>query len=244
MSNARIPGKISFIHHEKNRAIIEYDEKGKKKTIQANLSEVSSIAGSAKNTHRFLMGDNVTFEIKKTGANGKVQIASRVQYQYNTGLEILLHKAKLENKFIGYIKLTGNEYFIKEIDSYLFFPLKISEYEIAPPEADLEKPVSFKLNNLEKPDKLFATLFNRRYLPEFEKAVQHFKKQTIITATVTKITAFGVYVDLISDKIAAKLPIDEELSVRIASKELVPGSTIDVKIKHLGAEKIVIEKAG
>lgn len=246
MSDKSIPGKITFIHHEKNRAVIEYIDNGKKKTIQADIStkEQQRLKEQKiiKKTHRFLMGDNVTFNIKKTGANGSQQYASNLQYQYNTLLEILINKANIDNKFLGYIKVTDDKYFIKEIDSYLFFPLNVSPYEIAPTEVEAASPVYFKFENIEKPDKLTASLYNHNYIPEFSAAVQHFKKQTVIDAIVTKITAFGIYLGLMNNKLQAKLDIDELLAKQIEEKSIEINSVIPVKIRHLSPLKIVVEK--
>lgn len=246
MSDKYIPGKITFIHHEKNRAVIEYEENGKKKTIQADIDDRAQAKLIAqkiiKKPHRFLVGDSVKFQIKKTGGNGRILYADNIQYQYNTALEILINKAEVENKFLGYIKITDHEYFIKEIDSYLFFPLKVSAYEIAPTEKEIEKPVSFKLENIENPEKIAASLYNHNYIPEFQQAVQHFKKQTVIESVVTKITPYGIYLNLINGKIEAKLGVDELISKQIEDKTLQVGTVIPVLIKHLTAERIVVER--
>lgn len=247
MNPKAIPGKITFIHHEKNRAVIEYIDNGKKRTIQANIdgSEKKKEAGekTRKKGHRFLMGDQVTFVIKKTGANGSVVYAESVKYQYNTTLELLINKAAVENKFLGYIKITDDKYFIKEIDSYLFFPLTLSAYEIAPTEKETAQPVYFKLENLEKPDKITASLYNHHYIPEFLTAIQHSKKGLTIDATVYNITPFGIYLHLIGDTIKAKLSIDESLKTAIENNTIKVGSVIPVKIKHITLSRIVVEIA-
>ncbi|MEO8772365.1 MAG: hypothetical protein ABI402_19860 [Ferruginibacter sp.] len=246
MSDKFISGKISFIHHEKNRAVIEYEDNGKKKNIQADIDDRAQAKLIAqkiiKKPHRFLVGDNVTFQIKKTGGNGRIVYADNIQYQYNTALEILINKAAIENKFLGYIKITDEEYFIKEIDTYLFFPLEISAYEIPPTEKEIEKPVSFKLENINKPDKIAASLFNHNYIPEFLTAIQHFKKQTSIDAIVQNITPFGIHVNLVADKIKAKLTIDDSLKKRIEEKSIQVNSVIRIKIKHISPSKIAIEE--
>ncbi len=246
MSDELIPGKITFIHHEKNRAVIEYEEKGKKKTIHADIADKAQAKliekKIIKKPHRFLVGDNVKFLIKKTGANGKILYADNIQYQYNTTLEILINKAAIENKFLGYIKITDGSYYIKEIESYLFFPLALSAYEIAPTEKETEHPVYFKLENIEKPAKITASLYNHNYIPEFLTAVQHFKKEIIIDATVNNITAFGIYLNLVADKIKAKLTIDDLLQKRIDEKSLQINSVIPVKIKHISSSRIVVEE--
>ncbi len=247
MSDQSIPGKITFIHHEKERAVIEYIDKGKKRTIQADISlkeqqrlkELKII----KKTHRFLMGDHVNFSIKKTGANGSQLYATNLQYQYNTALELLINTALVENKFLGYIKVTDEQYFIKEIDSYLFFPLSVSPYEKAPVEKEHPEPVLFKFENIEKPDKITASLYNHQYIPEFLTAVQHFKKQTVVDAMVFKITAFGIHVHLFDGKLKSKLDLDSSLADLVEQKKIQPGTIIPVVIRHLSPFKIVIEIA-
>ena len=247
MSDKLIPGKITFIHHEKNRAVIEYEENNKKKTIQADIDDRAQEKliqqKIIKKPHRFLVGDNVKFRIKKTGGNGRITYADSVQYQYNTALEILINKAAIENKFLGYIKITDHEYFIKEIDTYLFFPLKISAYEIPPTEKEIENPVTFKIENIDKPEKVSATLYNHSYIPEFQTAVQHFKKKTPVDAAVLRLTPFGVYLKLLNGKIEAKLPVDECLPEKLKRTKLAVGTSISVVINHLTPERIVVERA-
>jgi len=245
MSDKYIPGKITFIHHDKDRAVIEYEENGKKKTIQADIADRAQAKlidqKIIKKPHRFLVGDNVKFQIKKTGGNGRILYADNIQYQYNTSLEILINKAAIENKFLGYIKITDQEYFIKEIDTYLFFPLKISAFEIPPTEKEIEKPVIFKLEDITKPEKIAASLYNHNYIPEFLTAIQHFKKQEAIEAIVSNITKFGIYLNLVGDKIKAKLNIDESLQKKIENNSIKVGSVMQVKIKHISPSKIAVE---
>jgi hypothetical protein len=223
MSDKSIQGKITFIHHEKERAVIEYMDNGKKKTIQADISNKEQ----QRLKERFLMGDHVSFVIKKTGANGSQQYATNLQYQYNTSLEILINKAQTENKFLGYIKITDDNYFIKEIDSYLFFPLTVSIYEIAPTEKETTNPVYFKFENIEKPGKITASLYNHNYIPEFLTAIQYFKK----------------HLNLVNNKVHAKFEIDESLAKQIADKSIQINSVIPVKIRHLSPFKIVVDPA-
>jgi ribosomal protein S1 len=248
MKDKYISGKITFIHHENNRAVIEYEDNGKKKTIQGDIADKAQLKliqqKIIKKPHRFLVGDHVKFLVQKTGAHGKVLYADNIRYQYNSALEILINKAATENRFLGYVKITDGAYFIKEIQTYLFFPLKISAYEIAPTEKEIEKPVTFKLDNIDRPDKIAAVLYNHTYIPEFLIAIQHFKKQTIIETSVTRITTFGIYVNFINGKIQAKLAMDALLEKQIEDKKIQVGTKIPVLLKHLSTEKIVIEKAG
>ena len=95
MSDKYISGKITFIHHEKNRAVIEYEDHGKKKTIQGDIADKAQLKlinqKIIKKPHRFLVGDQVKFQVQKTGAHGKVLYADNILYQYNTALELLIN---------------------------------------------------------------------------------------------------------------------------------------------------------
>ncbi len=246
MSNKSITGKITFIHHEKNRAVIEYMDNDRKRTIQADISikeqEKLKEQKIIKKIHRYIVGDNVSFEIKKTGANGSQQYAANLQYQFNTALELLINKAATENKFLGYIKITDDKYFIKEINSYLFFPLDISLYEI-PPVTETEQAVPFKLENIGKPEKIVASLYNHNYIPEFLSAIKYFKKEEVIDAVVTRISSFGIHLTLVNGKIAAKLTLDKALEQKIADGSIQVNTVIPVKIKHISSSRIVVETA-
>ena len=219
-------GKITFIHHEKNRAVIEYIDNNRKKTIQANLDfkteQIAKDQKIRKKNHRFLVGDQVSFLIKKTGANGSVQYAENLKYLYNTALELLINKALVDNKFLGYIKITDDKYFIKEIESYLFFPLNLSVYEIAPADKDTEQPVYFKLDNLEKPDKITAILYNHHYIPEYLKIYQVSNDWLILPrgfydTLIKEITKRGYSYELRDERVKNKLKNQIKLNINLRS---------------------------
>lgn len=243
MSEKYYRGKIIFINNDKQKATIEYVAGNKNKSIQAIVDDVHQERMVAqrliKKPHRFLVGDHVKFIIKKSSAN--VFFADQVIYEFNNALDVIIDKARITNKFIGYIKIVEEKYFIKEIDSYLFFPLQLSKFEIPPAVQETEKPVSFKLINIEKPEKLKAELYNHNYTAGFKLLVKQSKKEEPVEATVKKITPYGVFVVLTESNIEAKLPVDEMLSNKIISGELSLGKNILVNIKHLTNEKIVIE---
>jgi len=194
-----------------------------------------------KKPHRFLVGDHVKFVIKKS--SNSIYFADHVQYQYNNTLEVLINKAKVQNKFLGYIKVVDDKYFIKEIDSYLFFPLLISKFEHAPIAQEHEKAVSFKLINIEKPEKLQAELYNHHYNEGFLIAVKQLKKEEAISAVVNKITPYGIFVSLSESNLDAKLTIDNDLAEKLNTGTIAVGTSINIKIKHLTADRIIIERA-
>ena len=243
MSEKYFRGKITHINNDKQRATIEYVNQNKLKTIQAVIDDKQQEKyvqlKLIKKPHRFLVGDNVKFIIKKSSSN--IFFADHVLYEFNNSLQVLIEKAKVANKFLGYIKIVDNKYFIKEIDSYLFFPLQVSKFEIAPTVEETERTVSFKFINLEKPDKITAELYNHNYVPGFKIAVKQHKAEETINAVVNKITPYGVFVILTESKLEAKLAIDDNITAKINNGEIVLEKSIQVKIKHLTGDRIVIE---
>lgn len=117
-------GVISFIHHEKNYCTIDYVKDGKKKSINGNISEKDQQLlinkKLIKKPHHFHVGDAVSFVVADA-PRGDRQVAEDIVYLYNEGLSNLINKANENNEFTGYLKLVGEEYFVKETGSYLFF---------------------------------------------------------------------------------------------------------------------------
>ena len=64
----------------------------------------------------------------------------------------------------------------------------------------------------------------------------------VIDAVVYNITPFAVYLNLIGDKVKAKLTIDELLKKRIEGNSIQVGSVMTVKIKHISLTRIVVEE--
>ena len=233
----RTEGKISFINHEKKYAMIEYEEGNKNKTVRAVIDEKIQKELKEKKlikkTHHFMVGDVVSFVVKLSD-RGDRMMATGVEFLYNNALDVLINKSMLNNKFIGYLKLVDDKYFVKEIDSYLFFPVPFSPWQLVPKELELNEQVNFALENTERKEKIFASLFNNDYIPEFEQAVKLFKTKTVINAEVFKVTAHGIYLNIVTNKIQSKIDFEEGIKV---------GDKIDVLISYLGKNKIAVVKA-
>jgi hypothetical protein len=227
MSNTLLTGNVTFVNHEKKYIIIEYEINGKKKVVNGSIEPKL-----LKKKHVFHIGDTVNFTVGLTG-RGDRMTASNIQFLYNTALDILINKSKTENNFIGYLKVVDEKYFVKEIDSYLFFPVPLSPWQIKPTEAELNEAVTFALENTEKKEKITAKLYNNKYIPEFYTIVKLNKANTPINATVYKVTPHGIYLNLITDKIQVKLPFKEGVKVN---------DSITVKIAYLSPMKIVAEE--
>ncbi len=207
--------------------MIEYEVNGKKKVVNGTVDEKS-----LGKKHVFHIGDTVSFNVGLSG-RGDRMVASKIQFLYNTALDVLINKSKTENNFIGYLKVVDDKYFVKEIDSYLFFPVPLSPWQIIPTEAELNEAVTFALENTDKKNKITAKLYNNKYIPEFYTAVKLNKADSPIDATVYKIGPHGTYLNLIGDKIRVKLPTKDGVKV---------GDTVTVKIIYLNPFKIIAEE--
>lgn len=232
----RTEGKISFINHDKKYAMIDYEEANKKKTVRADIDDKKQKELKEKKlikkTHHFMVGDVVSFLVKLSD-RGDRMMATSVEFLYNNTLDVLINKSLLTNKFIGYLKMVDDKYFVKEIDSYLFFPVPFSPWQIIPEELDLNEQVFFSLENIERKEKIFASLFTNKYIPEFEQAVKLFKTKTALSAEVFKVSPHSIYLNVIGNKIQAKIDFEEGLHV---------GDKIEVLISYLGKNKIAVVK--
>jgi len=235
MGNTILQGRVSFVNHEKKYVMIEYETSGKKRVINGIVDDRTQLqlkkAGVIKKPHIFHIGDVVNFTARITDRGDKM-VAANIQYLYNSALDVLINKAKTENNFTGYLKIIDDAFFVKEIDSYLFFPVPLSPWQIKPRENELNEAVTFMLENLDKKDKITAKLFDNKYIPEFYTAVKLSKAKTTVNANVYKVSPHGIYLNVITDKIKAKIPFKEDVQVN---------DTVPVKIVYLSPVKIIVE---
>ena len=234
MSESLQQGIISFVNHEKKYIIIEYEQNGRKKTVNGSIDD-----NGIKKTHHFHIGDTVSFKVK-IADRGDRMVALNIEYLYNTALDVLINKAKTNNSFLGYLKIADDKYFVKEIDSYLFFPVPLSPWQIKPAEKELNEAVSFSLENLDKKNKIIAKLFNNNYIPEFYTAVKYNKAKTPVEAEVYKITKHGIYLNLIGDKIQAKISLEK--TTTDSGTALQVGEKIIVMITYLSTSRIIVDR--
>jgi hypothetical protein len=240
MSNTTLQGKVTFVNHDKNYVTIEYEAAfGKKKTINGSVDEQLQQQlkkqGLIKKIHQFHIGDVVSFVTTPPDKGGK-KLAAQIQYLYNTALDVLINKAKTDNFFTGYLKLADDKYFVKEIDSYLFFPLTSSPWWVRPTERELNESVTFSLENLDKKDKITAKLTKNSYVPEYYTAQKLHQSKTVIDAKVYKISPHGIYLNVVGDKVQGKITPAE-------TEDLKTGDTVKVRIHFLSPTKIVLERA-
>lgn len=230
MSDTTHRGTISFVNYEKQFGTIDYNNKKKSVNFKTNDPE------NSKKPHHYRIGDEVSFQLRLSDRGDKMT-AYKVKFLHNTAIDLILQKAAIENRFSGYLKIVDNEYFVKEWDSYIFFPLAVSPWEVPPVESAVNEPVSFIFLNLDKPNALTAELFSHNYLPEYRKAMQHFKNEIEIEAVVYKVTPHGIYLNLFGEVVQAKLPLADK-------PEAKEGDVIPVLITHLTHTRVVVKLAG
>ncbi len=232
-------GIISFINHDKNYATIDYDQSGKKKSVNFKTGMEDQLKRDgekkSKKLHKFLIGDEVNFQLKRSDRGDKM-IACKVKFLYNKELEKLISRAAVENRFSGYLKIAEDEFFVKEWDSYIFFPLQLSKWENPPAESAFNEAISFKLLNLDKPYAIEAELFSHDFIPEYRKALQYFENKNPIEATVSKVSPFAAYLDLLGNKIQAKIQLPAK-----GLEEIKVGDKIKVVITYLSSSRIVVQ---
>ncbi|HRF16683.1 MAG TPA: hypothetical protein PK977_00895 [Chitinophagaceae bacterium] len=232
MEEKILKGTISFVNYEKNFATIEYLQGMKKKSVNCK----TGFESTGRKSHHFRMGDTVSFQLRLSDRGDKMT-ACNIKYLYNTELDLLIQRAAIENRFSGYLKKTGDKYFVKEWNSYIFFPLQLSPWEKPPVETAENEAISFCLINLDRPNSIVAELFSHNYIPAYKKAVQHFKNEIAIDAVVYKVSPHGIYLNLFDDKIQAKLPVDTAETGSIKEGDIIP-----VLISHLSNTRIVIKR--
>lgn len=238
MSEPVYEGVISFVHRDKDYVTIDYIKKGKQKTINGKVDEARQLKLKEKKLikkiHHFHEGDEVYFTIELSG-RGDQMVAENIRYRFNNTMGNLINRARSRNQFTGYLKLADEQYFVKEAGSYVFFPLVLSPWELPPDSNKLNEPVLFELNNLDKPEKLSAALIQPNYIPQFVAAQKHFRNKTAINASVYKVSPHGIYLNLIGDKLRAKLQVKKETA---GIKE---GDKIKVLVTYISPSKIVVE---
>lgn len=231
MDEKLFKGRISFVNYDKFFATIDYLHNNKEKSVNFK----TNAEDSSKKPHHYRLGDVVNFKLRLSDRGDKMT-AYAVKYIHNTAIDLLIQKAAIENRFSGYLKKVGDDFFVKEWDSYIFFPLQVSPWETPPVSTAENEPITFKFLNLDKPNAIIAELFSHNYIPEYKMALQHFNNQIDADAIVTKISPYAVYLGLFNDMIQAKLPIEKG-----GSTKLKQGDLLQVKIKHLTNTRIVVE---
>jgi hypothetical protein len=225
-------GKISFINYEKHFATIDYLHNNKPKSVNFK----TTTDGSGKKPHQYKIHDTVSFQLRLSDRGDKMA-AHNIKFSHNEAIALLVQKAEIENRFAGYLKIVDGKFFVKEIDSYILFPIQLSKWEKEPVETAANVAIAFKLVNMDKPNSIAAELFSHNYIAEYKKALQHFNNKIEIEAIVSKVSPHAVYLNLFGDKMQAKLSLTE-----VEKETISEGDSIPVLITHFTPNRIVVKK--
>lgn len=225
-------GKISFINYEKQFATIDYLHNTKQKSVNFK----TNVPDSGKKPHQFKLNDSVNFQLRLSDRGDKMT-AFNVKFIHNEAIDLLIQKSAIENRFAGYLKIVDGKFFVKEIESYVLFPIQLSRWEKEPVETAANVAISFKLINIDKPNSIAAELFSHNYISEYKKALQHFNNKIEIDAVVHKISPHAVYLNLFGDKMQAKLSLSEAEKETVKEEDIIP-----VLITHFTPNRIVVKK--
>ena len=232
MEEKVLKGIISFVNYEKHFATIEYEVGAKKKSVNCK----TGLEETGRKTQHFRIGDTVSFQLRLSDRGDKMT-AYNIKFLHNTKLDLLIQRAAIENRFSGYLKKVEEDYFVKEIDSYIFFPIQLSPWEKPPVETAENLAISFRLLNLEKPNAIVAELFSHNFSPAYKKALQHFKNEIDAEAVVTRISPHGIFLDLFEGGMQAKLPVEKGTDPGVKA-----GDNLLVKITHLTNMRVVVKR--
>lgn len=221
-------GRVISVSKSKGLLTIEYVSKGKK-TVVGRLEDTLDARFQA-----FHPGDEVSFRTRLSGRGDKL-VAYDLKFLYNTTLHLMIQKARLENRFSGYLKEAEGKFYVKEVNNYLFFPLHLSRWEKAPGDKVLNEAIAFKLINLDNPARLAAELFSHAYIPAYYEAQKLAGTAKTTEAVVERITPHAVYVQLFDNTITAKLRPE-------GLNEVQSGDKMQVRISYLSPDKISVEK--
>ena len=242
MSESLIKGNISFVNHEKKYVLIEYEQNGRKKTVNGGIDEkiqqIQKDRKLIKKIHRFHIGDTVCFKVKTSG-HGDRMMAVDIQYLYNNGLDALINKAKTANNFTGYLKVANDKYFVKEIETYIFFPVPFSPWQIQPTDSEMNEAVGFSLENLINKEKITASLYHKKFIPEYYAAVKAFKTQTPVDSEIFRITPHAVYLQFLGNKFQAKLGFSAP-TYKVPTYKV--GDKLKILISFLSESRVIVKE--
>jgi ribosomal protein S1 len=225
-------GKISYVNQEKHFGTIDYLQGTKQKSVNFKTTELDA----GKKPHQFRVGDVVDFQLRLSDRGDKMT-ACQIKYLHNESIDLIIQRAQFENRFTGYLKKVNDQLFVKEVDSYIFFPLQLSPWEQPPVETAENQLIAFSLLNLDRPNALVATLFSHVYIPQYKLAEVCFENKTPIKGVVNRVSPYAIYIDLFAGAIQGKLPLTQNSAMQVE-----PGQEMEVIIEFLSPFKLALKK--
>ncbi|MEO7044916.1 MAG: hypothetical protein ABI091_06380 [Ferruginibacter sp.] len=229
-------GIIARYHIEKSYGIIETLDN---ESFFFFIDKSSLRRKETKGIHKFRSGDEIEFKIKPDSKHG--QIAYNLCFIKNTRRDNLIQEAKELNILKGYLKKIENTFFVKHLSTYLFIPIKISEWETdigATYEDRLNQLVLFELKNIDKPYIISAILIDRVFKPEYTIINELNSLDQSTFASITGSNTNGFFSSILEGSVEAFISIkmNEEY---FKNHTLKKGDVVEAKliIKHLSPDK-------
>lgn len=220
---------FGFIETEDNTYFFFFD---KKEQIQLKKS------GVIDRIHKFSSGDEVEFQLRPSIKDSSRLEAYNIKFIRNLRRQKLVEEAKEKDILLGYLKQVDNEkLFVKHKTTYVFVPLKISEWE-----TDLEavyfdridKLVEFRLTQTEKLDKLCAVLTDRKFSKEYQMITELMQSEQATEAKITGRNIHGLFATVFNGTLNGFVTLSKEPTPgeQEIFQKLRKGDDALVKLKH------------
>lgn len=177
--------KYGFIHRDDEEYYFSFGKEEQKKLRERGLG-----------THFCSFGDIVQFKLKPSQQFSDKLEAYDLIFLGNDLRERLLEISEDNPIIEGYLKQIGDDYFVKELETYLFIPIKMIYGEINFQEVytkNLNQLVQFSLNEVKRIDKITAYLVNRQIDEKYQFIYKLKETKELIEVTVTGKNAAGFF---------------------------------------------------
>jgi cold shock CspA family protein len=203
-------GIITYYSNEKSFGFIDTE-------IQEGIffyNDTSYLRGISrkelKEIHRFQIGDEVTFSVRNSTRGYE---AYNLQFIKNQKIETLCNLINEKKELPGFLKKIGNNFFVKDKETYLFIRIKISIWETALDkiyESRINEPVFYSVSRKhENIHKMHAYLVDRLF-DESYYILQTYKDAGLQTnAIITGKNKNGYFITLLDNRVSAFLNFKE-----------------------------------
>lgn len=237
-------GVITYYSKEKSFGFIDTDIKEEIFFYNdtAYLRGVSR--NELKEIHQFQIGDEVTFNVRNSSKEPSGYEAYNLQFIKNEKIQILFKLVDEKKEIPGFLKKIGNNFYVKDKETYLFIRIKISVWETCLDElyeGRINEPVYYSiLKKNESIHKMNALIVDRVFSESYY-ILQTFKDSGLQTnAIITGKNKNGYYVTLLDNSVTAFLTFKEleNKSINLTKHDKIEVTIKDVSDNHVGIKII------
>ena len=242
-------GEVRFFNNEKNFGFIRTDD-GKSYYFCHDVEWHKKLKaeGVTKSQRKFSVGHEVSFKLKPHAKYKDEFEAYEIRFIRNV-IDIhrqeIIDQSQTDSVLQGYLKGMEGGFFIKHKDTYVFVPVKISEWE-----ADLESVYSNRINSLVKfklvqPSKitsLKAYLIDRKFSDLYKQVVDLYISGGEIDALITCKAEQGLFATAFGGEVIATIPFlrDQRQSQEIRFAAIKSGDIVKAKIFFVSENKHLV----